>query len=68
MLRNLQRSTLNGRQSVRAPPHLVLCHFGNFEEPRTHQEVFEQKTFDAYSLEQLFTSVLEKSRVYPLLA
>jgi hypothetical protein len=50
------------------PPHLGLRHFGNFEEPRIHQEVFEQKIFDAYSTTQLFTSDLAKSRVYPLLA
>jgi hypothetical protein len=47
MLTNLQKNISYGRQSVRAAPHLGLRHFGNFEEQRIHQEVFEQKTFDA---------------------
>jgi hypothetical protein len=50
------------------PQHLGLRHFGNFEEPRIHQEVFEQKTFDAYSTAQLSTSDLAKSHAYPLLS
>jgi hypothetical protein len=68
MLTNLQKSTSFGRQSVRAAPHLGLRHFGNFEEQRIHQEMFEQQIFDAYSTARLYTSVLAKSRVHPLLA
>jgi hypothetical protein len=52
----------------RWPPHLGLRHFGNFEEQPIHQEVFEQKIFDAYSTARLATFALVKSRVDPLLA
>jgi hypothetical protein len=48
--------------------YLRLRHFGNFEEQRIHQEMFEQQIFDAYSIARLYTSVLAKSRVHPLLA
>jgi hypothetical protein len=50
--------------SAKARSHVLQ----SFEEHQIHQEVFEQKIFDAYSTAQLSTTVLAKSRVYPRLA